>query len=348
MVVRIYHPFDFMNGIRFLFMAAGALIASLTKAADTPAAVPDNSPGAIVSQWQTDQKEFNTLAPGFANPLPVAQLVSKTTAAWQSSGLPQPAINASHAVLSPGGLFVLNSITVHFANTPVKALSQFVVTIQGDAPKLIIDEMNTAPELADPTQAQGDIRISAIEFKPGATDPIAPGPGTTNQLQAIRAKEELLAQFRVFSGQTLHPFEMLGTINPLRPADVTFSKTRFYDSNKVQIGCVATSISSVTQFIAALSASTVVELDKSKLAIQSNPTAKPPQFKFTLDLAFKTMSAAPLSSSPPLVTHAPAGESTAAPPKPSLGIILALVTPAIILAGAVLIWLLRRRPEGAA
>ncbi len=332
-------------------LVCGSCFATLAHAAAAPTSpTAVASPADLVRQWQTDQKEFRDLAVKFTNPVTVADLVNKVTKAVRSAGMPPPTISTSRASANPGSSFIVNSVTVHFGRTPLNTLTSFVASIQIDAPKIIIDELVVAPERTTTLQT-GDIRIFAIDFNSGATDSVPPSDGTAqgdaDQTMAIAAKEALLAKFRAFAGQTLRPFEMLAAINPFLPADISFTKTRFYDGNKVQIDCMATSSMAVTQYIDALSTSSIVDLDKSNLSIQANPLVSPPQYKFILYLTFRSglgiaRAALPGFSGAP----SPKMVSTIAPlhpEKPSMILVVGLAGPAILLLVGGVIWLVRRK-----
>ena len=332
---------------QLVFGSCLATVAHAAAASASPTVVA--RPADPVRQWQTDQQEFNSLATKFAN-FNTAQLVAKVSAAVKSASMPPPTISTSRTPANPGSIFIVNSATVHFANTPLSALTSFVAAIQRDAPNLMIDEMVMAPGQSDATQRQGEIRIFALEIKPGATDPGPSSDGTAqgdaDRAVAIAAKEALLAKFRTFAGQNLRPFEMLGAINPFLPADITFTKTRFYDGSKVQIDCLATSSMAVTQYIDALSTSTIVDLDKSHLSIQANPLVSPPQYEFVLHLTFK--SGTGITKALPGASSAPTPKAVSAvvplpTERPSLLLVFALAGPAIMLLVGGVVWLVRRK-----
>jgi len=131
----------------------------------------------------------------------------------------------------------------------------------------------------------------------------------------------LLGKISIFTDHELHPFEMIGVINPMRPAKIWYTKTRIYDNNKLSADCVSTDSGEITNFVNALTSSGLVEVDN-KLTIQTNSLAIPPQFKFTLNLTFNAVPKAQMEMPPePPPTPAPGevvpetlmGDANAAP-----------------------------------
>ena len=99
----------------------------------------------------------------------------------------------------------------------------------------------------------------------------------------------LLSKITQFTDHELHPMEMIGVLNPLRPKQIYYTKTRMFDNNKLSIDCVGTDTAAVNEFVDSLTNSGLVDLDKNKLIIQGNPLSNPPTYKFTLNLTFNAV-----------------------------------------------------------
>ncbi len=108
----------------------------------------------------------------------------------------------------------------------------------------------------------------------------------TPVVKLVDDRLNLLSKITQFTDHELHPFEMLGVINPLRPKEIYYTQTRVYDNNKLSIDCIGTDSQAVTDFVDSLTRSGLVDLDKNKLIIQTNPLANPPTYKFTLNHTF--------------------------------------------------------------
>jgi len=129
------------------------------------------------------------------------------------------------------------------------------------------------------------------------------------EVNLVDQRLSLLSKITTFTDHELHPFEMLGMINPLRPKQIYYTKTRVYDNNKLSIDCIGTDSAAVSDFVDSLSRSGLVDLDKNKLIIQTNPLANPPTYKFTLNLAFNSV-----PKSQPMPPPPPEPEPVAEPP----------------------------------
>jgi hypothetical protein len=130
----------------------------------------------------------------------------------------------------------------------------------------------------------------------------------------VNQRIKLLTQISNFVDHELHPFEMLGVLNPYRPTkDVYYVKVRAYENNKLSIDCIATNVTAIPEFMDSLANSGIVTVDRSNPNIASNPLANPPQYKFTLNLAFNTV---PANEEMPPEPPPPAPEPT--PPEPGM------------------------------
>jgi len=131
----------------------------------------------------------------------------------------------------------------------------------------------------------------------------------------VTQRIKLLTQIHQFVDNGLHPFEMLGLINPMRPAkSIYYTKTRAYDNDKLSIDCVATDLPSVEEFQDALN-NAGLSVDKNNVNIQSNPLSNPPTYKFTVNLVFSTMPASedmPPEPPPPELPPLPPEQGVAA------------------------------------
>jgi hypothetical protein len=140
--------------------------------------------------------------------------------------------------------------------------------------------------------AQGYVVYGHIWVKKTQTEITFQAP----DVDLVNQRVKLLAQISQFVDHELHPFEMIGTINPLRPntdkaKSIFYVKTRAYENNKLSIDCVGTDSQTVDDFVQALSNFPQVALDSEHLNVQSNPLAVPPTYKFTLNLTFNTVPA---------------------------------------------------------
>jgi hypothetical protein len=101
-------------------------------------------------------------------------LVNKVTSYYKQAGVPTPGITSNRNDSKKESIFNVNSVSVHFAHTPFRSLVDFTSLILADKPYLIIDDLTMAPDRADPRNMTGDMRIFALELKPGALDVSAP------------------------------------------------------------------------------------------------------------------------------------------------------------------------------
>ncbi len=149
--------------------------------------------------------------------------------------------------------------------------------------------MTLAPDRTNLTLMTGTITLYALEVVPRLNE--TPPPTT-------HAEEDLLAQCQKFARQPLHPFEMLATMNSLRPGSIYYTALRFYDGNFVTAECVADDRAVITQMVDALDQSNFVTVDQRQLEIRTAPDAGPANYRFTLSLAFSTRRNLPFAPPP--------------------------------------------------
>jgi hypothetical protein len=101
-------------------------------------------------------------------------LVNRVTAYYKASGVPTPGISTNRNDSKKESIFNVNSVSVHFARTPFRSLVDFTSRVLADKPYLIVDDLTMTPERSDPRLMTGDMRIFALELKPGALDVSAP------------------------------------------------------------------------------------------------------------------------------------------------------------------------------
>ncbi len=97
-------------------------------------------------------------------------LVNRVTTYYRAAEMPAPTINSNRNDSRKDSIFNINSVTVHFVRTPFRSLVDFTSRVLADEPNLIIDELKIGPERSNLLQMTGDIRIFALELKPGALD----------------------------------------------------------------------------------------------------------------------------------------------------------------------------------
>jgi len=130
----------------------------------------------------------------------------------------------------------------------------------------------------------------------------------------VNQRIKLLTQISNFVDHELHPFEMLGALEPYRPnKTVYYVKMRAFENNKLSLDCISTDEHAVPEFMDSLANSGMVNVDRNNTNIASNPLANPPQIKFTLNLSFNTV---PASEEMPPAPPPPAPEPT--PPEPGI------------------------------
>ena len=129
---------------------------------------------------------------------------------------------------------------------------------------------------------QGGVIYGQMVVKSKQTQITNQTPGVTR----INEQLALLKQIDQFTGHELHPFEMIGAINLLRPKEIYYTKMRVYENNKLSVDCVSISPGAIEDFVQSLDNTGYITVDKGKIVITSNPLAVPPQSKFTLNLQF--------------------------------------------------------------
>ena len=112
----------------------------------------------------------------FKTSVSMSDLVNRVTTYYREADMPAPTINSNRNDTKKDSIFNINSVTVHFSRTPFRSLVDFTSRVLHDEPNLIIDELVSSPERSNLTQMTGDVRIFALELKPGALDitPTAP------------------------------------------------------------------------------------------------------------------------------------------------------------------------------
>jgi hypothetical protein len=147
----------------------------------------------------------------------------------------------------------------------------------------------------------------------------------TNDVNLVTQRLSLLKQIDQFTGHELHPFEMIGAINLLRPKEIYYTKMRVYENNKLSVDCISISPNAIEDFVQSLDNTGYITVDKGKIVITSNPLAVPPQSKFTLNLIFSPVPAReempprppdppPPGQEPPPEIFQPANPADATPP----------------------------------
>ena len=106
----------------------------------------------------------------FKTSVSMTDLVNRVTSYYQAAKMPPPTINSNRNDTKKDSIFNINSVTIHFARTPLRTLTHFLSLVNNDEPNLIIDELVSSPERSNLTLMSGDVRIFALELKPGALD----------------------------------------------------------------------------------------------------------------------------------------------------------------------------------
>ncbi|HVU36879.1 MAG TPA: hypothetical protein VHC95_00955 [Opitutales bacterium] len=120
----------------------------------------------------------------------------------------------------------------------------------------------------------------------------------------VDSREALLKQISKFTDNQLHPFEMLGVINPYRPKGISFKKTHIFNSTpqgtttpvpSLSASCESADPQDVTTFVTALANSRIVDVDINKLNIITSLRTT----TFQLNLTFKSVPEAEPMPAPP-------------------------------------------------
>jgi hypothetical protein len=98
------------------------------------------------------------------------ELVKRVRNYGVAAGIPAPTISSGASESKKDSIFDVNTVTMHFAKTPLRSLADFANRIEDDHPYLVIDELDEQAELLNPRLMDGEIRVKSLDLKPGALD----------------------------------------------------------------------------------------------------------------------------------------------------------------------------------